>query len=55
MNRTNQNGKSAKDVAMYNKKCRDVITRFGGQNVSKKPETWQKVPEDHAWNRKRYK
>eukprot|EP00973_Karenia_brevis_P046266 6414710-Karenia_brevis.AAC.1 len=35
---TNVNGKSVKDVAMYNRSCRDLVESYGGINVHPPPK-----------------
>ena len=54
LNSTNHKGKSAKDVAMYNKACRDILVEFGAKNVSPPPEDWSPpLAEGHKWKRRK--
>ena len=57
LNLTNDRGKSAKDVAMYNRQARDVVEKFGGVNKAPAPrrEDWgQRLEKDHKWQRSNY-
>ena len=49
---TNRRGKSVRDAASYNAKCREVVKKYGGENVSAPPGDWQApLPEKHIWQR----
>ena len=44
LKRTNDQGRSAKDVAMYNTQCRKLIANAGGVNVAPPPDNWRAHP-----------
>ena len=53
---TNDKGKSPLDVASYNKVIANMYREVGAVNVAQKPPEWRKPPpDDHHWNRKRYR
>ena len=52
LNATNQKGKTALDLARYNKQIAKIIRDWGGVNAYEGEEERSYAPEWHHWNRR---
>ncbi len=51
-NIANEDGKSAKDLSMYNKGAMNLIIEAGGIKLVPPPDNWASpMPRDHGWQR----
>ena len=51
-NIANEDGKSAKDLSMYNRRAMNIIIDAGGINLVPPPDNWASpLPRNHQWQR----